>query len=120
MRWGLLIGVLLAGAFSMQWGARIFYMHKYEFSPALQEWDDAHARGDRLAMTIALEKMKAVHAASGPFWFLELLKSEECRNTPAVVPYRDGMTLCPGQSAIGEIFIVPIEPEPPPANNSPI
>jgi hypothetical protein len=25
----------------------------------------------------------------------------ECRNAPKVVPYHDGMTLCPGQTATG-------------------
>jgi hypothetical protein len=33
----------------------------------------------------------------------------ECRNAPAQVPFRQGMTLCPGQSAVIEM-VIPIRP----------
>lgn len=31
----------------------------------------------------------------------------ECRNAPSVVEYRQGMTLCPGQTARGALVIIP-------------
>ena len=42
----------------------------------------------------------------------ELSKTAECGpDTPKVVPYHQGMTLCPGQSAVGS-FVIPMFPEP--------
>jgi hypothetical protein len=104
MRWGLLIAVLLFSAFYAQWGARSWYIHWFEFAPAQRQWEDAHARADAAEMLAAYGKLERAHARSRPLWFLP----DPCDGAPAVVPYRDGMTLCPGQTATGHIIIVPI------------
>ena len=58
--------------FVLQSGARTFYVHYWEFKPAVAEWKEAHARNDQAAMNAAFAKEQIAHDRTfDPFWFIK-------------------------------------------------
>lgn len=70
MRW---IPVILSGCVALFMGqflARTVYIHYNEFMPAVNEWHEAHDRGDAQGMREAYAKeLKAHERSTDPLWF---------------------------------------------------